>query len=314
MNYKDIINFTLRGVIAALFYGFLNNSFSSDNLSDNKEIVPREKRNLKGPRRTIGRGKFGTVSEYTLDRMSVAVKIPHSTDYNAIQQNELMILKKAGEHRNLIQIIGSETCEEQIWIVMELMHGSVRNLLDSTPLLSWDIKISLAKQLTDGIAHLHEQSIIHLDLNTDNLLVRIERDNQVTLKIADFGSATEDPTICLCKKICVTLNGRIDHTFTYTAPELYNALNGGNAQPNEKADIFSLGIIFAEIVNQARPRRTGDEVLLGKFEQLNSFSFMTTGLWRSYLTGLTKKCINPTPSERPAATEVLTELRKISSN
>ncbi|CAG8471566.1 11995_t:CDS:2 [Ambispora gerdemannii] len=48
--------------------------------------------------------------------------------------------------------------------------------------LNWTKKISLAKQMADGIHYLHSHDIIHRDLHSKNILLR---DDQI--KIADFG-------------------------------------------------------------------------------------------------------------------------------
>lgn len=90
---------------------------------------------------------------------------------------------------------------------------------------------SYFKQLIDGLDAMHTAGIAHRDLKPENLLV----DHTFTLKIADFGFATEfmddNGKMSLMKTPCGTKN--------YLAPEFWKGL-----KYSYKCDIFAAGIIL----------------------------------------------------------------------
>jgi len=97
---------------------------------------------LKGPYRTLGAGAFGTVSEFKLNQTSVAVKQASGAGNNAEQTHEIELLKSANSHPNIITYIGTVQVESKVWIMVELMRGSVRSLLDINKNLSNQTKLS----------------------------------------------------------------------------------------------------------------------------------------------------------------------------
>eukprot|EP00730_Choanoeca_flexa_P019750 TRINITY_DN9658_c0_g1_i4.p1 TRINITY_DN9658_c0_g1~~TRINITY_DN9658_c0_g1_i4.p1 ORF type:complete len:190 (+),score=14.05 TRINITY_DN9658_c0_g1_i4:187-756(+) len=80
-----------------------------------------------------------------------------------------------------------DTCVLQLHLVTEFIdNGTLQRLImdDSVP-LSWGLKIELAGDIANGMAFLHERSVIHRDLKTENCLVR----SDMSVVVADFGLA-----------------------------------------------------------------------------------------------------------------------------
>ena len=77
-------------------------------------------------------------------------------------------------HGNVLRFIGVLYKEKRLHLVTELVAGgTLKDLLhDSNELLSWQERISFAKDIASGMAYLHSKSIIHRDLNSNNCLVR----------------------------------------------------------------------------------------------------------------------------------------------
>ncbi|DBA04006.1 TPA: hypothetical protein N0F65_009353 [Lagenidium giganteum] len=90
---------------------------------------------------------------------------------------------------------------------------------------------TIMKNIADGLAVLHSQSIVHLDIKPDNIFIT----QQGELKIGDFGMATElsSPN---------TRTADLEGDAMYLAKEL---LNSNERHPS--ADIFCLGITMLEI-------------------------------------------------------------------
>ena len=116
----------------------------------------------------------------------------------------------------------------RIYIQMEFCEKTLENLIFSLKNEPIKNRLKLCKNLTIALKFIHSLGIIHRDLKTSNILIK---NNQI--KIADFGLAI--------------FNNEINNfgigTEIYSSPEQKNSIFY-----NEKTDIFSLGLIFYEIL------------------------------------------------------------------
>ena len=85
--------------------------------------------------------------------------------------------------------------------------------------------------MVDVLSYMQAKNVVHRDLKLENILV----DEQLNLKVADFGFATY-------KKINSLNSYR--GTMTYMAPEIKE----GKTYDGKKIDIFSTGVILFIIV------------------------------------------------------------------
>lgn len=301
---------------------------------------------LEGPDKVLGHGAFGTVCRYTLDNKSVAVKIPNDRQYNELQLHELDLLKKANPHPNVIKYIEHVEVSRRLWILMELMRGSVRDLLNKNPNLSSKTKLSIAIQIATGVAHLHnfnsafflKNAIVHQDLKPDNLLVdTLSDDPNIKVKISDFGIARQLDQLKLpiLGRISSRLHkGHVGGTLLYTAPEIITAMLANRECCELKSDVFSVGIILWEIATACRPNRSMEEMELGTFKEFNrdkdtsrrritkrSFFGGTTETWSdptypksSFFGPVIDQCIQSRVDDRISARKTLETLQQISSD
>lgn len=91
-------------------------------------------------------------------------------------------------------------------------------------------------QMIDVLAYMHTKNVVHRDLKLENILV----DDQLNLKVADFGFATY-------KKINRLKSYR--GTMTYMAPEIKE----GKIYDGRQIDMFSTGVILFIIVQGIFP-------------------------------------------------------------
>ena len=91
-------------------------------------------------------------------------------------------------------------------------------------------------QLLDVLYNLHSNGIVHRDLKLENILL----DNNLNLKVCDFGFATSKHVNKL-----KSFRG----TYTYMAPEIKE----GKEYDGTKADIFSTGVVLFIIVQGIFP-------------------------------------------------------------
>lgn len=150
-------------------------------------------------------------------------------------------------HENICKVHG--VCiynkGEQVWLVMEYADcGDLNEFLThyGGP-LPRDLQFSLFFQATKAIAFLHNSnsSILHRDIKSLNFLVKMVK-GESRLLLADFGASIAKSHL----KGCVTDVG----TLQWAAPE---TLAKTKPKWSRKADIYSLGMVFYEILTQQKP-------------------------------------------------------------
>lgn len=124
-----------------------------------------------------------------------------------------------------------------LFVQMELMELSLRDFLQTydNEIKKNHIKL-LVNNILDGVRYLHTHDIIHRDLKPENVLLKIKNNQIIDIKIADFSLVIE-------KKKIIVNNEQNLGTPTYTPPENVNGII------TKKYDIYSLGIILFEIIN-----------------------------------------------------------------
>ena len=218
----------------------------------------------------IGEGSFGEVyltqkgdnpEIYATKRLNL-----QQTSIQTLQKylkNEIEIMKELN-HPNVIHLYDLLKTNTHYYIIMEYCNGGpLSKLLSDYKLkfgrpFSQEIIQHFMRQIVEGLKYIHSFKIIHRDIKLDNILVNyenIEDKNNFYLlksqvKIIDFGLATK----LTVNKLAETAAG----SPIYMEPKIlakYNRAGGYDKLKgyNEKADIWSLGIICYEML-------TGDTV------------------------------------------------------
>jgi eukaryotic-like serine/threonine-protein kinase len=197
--------------------------------------------------RQLGTGGMGEVwlaHDSTLER-DVVLKRPIRSDRSGPESKRLLTEARRAasvNHPNIAQIHDVIVRGEEVLIVMEHVNG--RTLRTSLPEpCSLEQFFPVAKQLCRGLAAAHAQHVIHCDIKPGNIMITAEGD----VKILDFGIARArlhpDETIPL-SDISAPQSG----TPGYMAPEVLRQDEVG-----ERADIFSLGVVFYELLTGVAP-------------------------------------------------------------
>ncbi|KAM4055372.1 kinase [Hirsutella rhossiliensis] len=155
---------------------------------------------------------------------------------------EIQVLHNC-RHPNIVAlkevVVGDDLSrlDNSIFLVLEFVEHDLKGILDDMPepFLASEVK-RLLLQLTQGVAYLHDNWILHRDLKTSNLLLN----NRGQLKIADFGMAryVGDPPPPRLTQLVVTL--------WYRAPELLL----GTRSYGAAVDMWSVGCIFGELMTR----------------------------------------------------------------
>jgi len=135
-----------------------------------------------------------------------------------------------------------ETDEGHICLVMELVQGkSLRRLLESRAIRLED-GLSIIGAVAEGLATAHAENVIHRDLKPENILVPMAADSATAAKLVDFGIAR------IIDAPRITTTQHIMGTPHYIAPE-----QARGDRVDQRADIYSLGIVMFEIISGRLP-------------------------------------------------------------
>lgn len=211
------------------------------------------------------------------------------------------------DHPNIVRFIGlswqrvSELCS-----VSEFMpRGDLSDLMNSkqSGRLRWtEDKMCIAIDIASALAYLHSlvPLIIHRDLKSHNVLLN----EALQAKLSDFGLSRE-------RSFEETMTNGIG-TMLWTAPEILR----GEAY-TEKADIFSYGIVLAELDTCLPPYSLNDEVRQLQLTSMQLMHLVTKGeITPRYrpdcppaLQELARRCVAVVPTDRPSAAELVFALR-----
>ncbi|KAL3819000.1 hypothetical protein ACJIZ3_004905 [Penstemon smallii] len=150
---------------------------------------------------------------------------------------EISLLKEM-QHGNIVRLQDVVHSERRLYLVFEYLDLDLKKYMDSCPEFSQDpclVKMFLY-QILRGIAYCHSHHVLHRDLKPQNLLID-RRTN--ALKLADFGLARAFgiPVRTFTHEVV---------TLWYRAPEILL----GSHHYSTPVDVWSVGCIFAEMVNQ----------------------------------------------------------------
>ncbi|WP_102027330.1 Stk1 family PASTA domain-containing Ser/Thr kinase [Salirhabdus sp. Marseille-P4669] len=144
-------------------------------------------------------------------------------------------------HPNIVNIfdVGEEVEEDIYYIVMEYVRGmTLKQYIQMYSPLPVDEAIDIMNQVTSAISHAHQNGIIHRDIKPQNILI----DHNGKVKVTDFGIAMA------LTGTSVTQTNSVLGSVHYLSPE---QARGGTAI--KKSDIYSLGIVFFELLTGRLP-------------------------------------------------------------
>ncbi|CAN1853420.1 Cell division control protein 2 homolog A, partial [Linum perenne] len=161
--------------------------------------------------------------------------------------------------------------EKRLYLVFEYLDLDLKKHMDSCPEFGKDPRIvkffylqTFLYQILRGIAYCHSHRVLHRDLKPQNLLID-RRTN--ALKLADFGLARAFgiPVRTFTHEVV---------TLWYRAPEILL----GSRHYSTPVDVWSVGCIFAEMVNQ-HPLFPGDSEIDELFKIFRIMGTPNEDIW-----------------------------------
>lgn len=198
----------------------------------------------------IGEGTYGVVYKARDRRSNETIalkKIRLEAEDEGVPSTairEIALLKEM-QHGNIVRLQDVVHSEKRLYLVFEYLDLDLKKHLDMCPHISKDRALvkSYLYQILRGIAYCHSHRVLHRDLKPQNLLIDRKTNS---LKLADFGLARAFgiPVRTFTHEVV---------TLWYRAPEILL----GSSHYSTPVDVWSVGCIFVEMVNQ-RPLFPGD--------------------------------------------------------
>ncbi len=269
----------------------------------------------------IGEGGMGVVYraiDTELDR-PVAIKMVHAsvmgTGSDADESvSRFMREAKASsrlQHPAITTIYQFGVEENTRYLAMEFIEGkTLKRIISGRPLPLNEL-CDIGAQVADGLAAAHEKGVVHRDLKAENIMVT----PRGQAKILDFGLAKIAQPEQVATDITVddyykTQIGTVLGTVSNMSPE--QALGH---DVDEKADVFSLGIVLYEMA-------TGKNPFIGPSAQatmariLNQEPELVSEVNPAVppeLESLIHLCLRKDPKQRPSSKLVYAELKRIAA-
>lgn len=144
--------------------------------------------------------------------------------------DEINLLKTL-HHPNIVNVYELYMDENNYHMGLELCNG--KELFDyivDQKQISEKHAAKIIKQLLSALTYMHSKKISHSDLKPENVMVQTDENNEVNVKIIDFGNAIK------------LLNGDEFKKVTYTA--FYSSPDMIKHKQCMKNDIWSLGVML----------------------------------------------------------------------
>ncbi|HTQ98070.1 MAG TPA: serine/threonine-protein kinase, partial [Candidatus Acidoferrum sp.] len=195
----------------------------------------------------LGGGGMGTVykaRDREVDRL-VAVKViradlANDSDILSRFKQELILARKV-THKNVIRIFDLGRASGMRFITMEYIEGQdLRSYVKKTGRPTPQAAVEIILQVCNALEAAHAEGIVHRDLKPPNIMI----DAQNRAYVMDFGIARSVGSEGL------TMTGALIGTPDYMSPE---QVRGEDIDC--RSDIFSLGIIFYELLTGKMPYR-----------------------------------------------------------
>jgi hypothetical protein len=192
----------------------------------------------------------------------VAVKriLPHLSDNAEFVDMFIAEAKMVAglTHPNIVQIFDLGRIDQTYFIAMEYVHGrDLRSIMKRAKDRGMRVPLDLAAHVTSrvcaAVEYAHRKKdeqgrpmcIVHRDISPQNILISFEGE----VKITDFGIAKA------ATKASDTERGALRGKLLYMSPE-----QAWGRPVDRRSDLFSLGVVFYEMITDERPFLAASEV------------------------------------------------------
>ena len=179
----------------------------------------------------------------TVSNRTVAVKIlkeEFSSNEGFLHrfQNESKAISVLS-HPNIVKVYDVSFGDMIQYIVMEYIDGiTLKEFIERNGSLLWEDAVYYTIQILRGLQHAHDKGIVHRDVKPQNIMLLSDG----TIKVTDFGIAR------FARSESQTMTDKAIGSVHYISPE-----QARGELTDEKADIYSVGVILYEMITGKLP-------------------------------------------------------------
>jgi serine/threonine-protein kinase len=213
----------------------------------------------------LGRGGMGAVyrARHILlgDRVAIKMLPPEmrsNTEWLRRFQREGQAARRF-RHPNAVTVYDLRTSSDgTIYLVMEYVEGTTLDVeLKRRGRFSPADALTTLKPVMSVLNAAHEMGVVHRDLKPENIMIgKAGTGGEPVVKLLDLGIAKLREVAGAEKtgSTNLTVAGQMLGTPYYMSPEQWGELpEDGNSDIDGRADIYSLGVVFYEIIAGKRP-------------------------------------------------------------
>jgi serine/threonine protein kinase len=211
--------------------------------------------------KVLGQGGFGLVYLAHDDQLSrpVAIKVPHRNLISRPEDAQAYLMEARTvanlDHPNIVPVhdVGSnEDCP--CFIVSKFIEGSTlaHKIREDRP--SFGEATAIVATIAEALHYAHRKGLVHRDIKPGNIMI----DSGGKPFVVDFGLALKEENVGHGPKYAGTP--------AYMSPE---QARGEGHRVDGRSDIFSLGVVFYELLTGRRPFHADSQTEL--MEQIATF-------------------------------------------
>ncbi|MBQ9532138.1 MAG: Stk1 family PASTA domain-containing Ser/Thr kinase [Eubacterium sp.] len=206
-------------------------------------------------------------------------------------------------HPNIVKVYDVNFGERLQYIVMEYIDGiTLKEYINKQGAITWNDALFFMTQILRAVQHAHDKGIVHRDIKPQNIILLSNGD----IKVTDFGIAR------FSRSETRTLTEQAIGSVHYIAPE-----QAKGEPTDEKADIYSLGVVLYEMLSGTVPFEADSAVSVALM-QVQADAKRLTDINADIPLGLEQICIHAmqkNPSDRyQTASEMLIDIEEVIKN
>lgn len=206
-------------------------------------------------------------------------------------------------HENIVRVYDVNFGEKLQYIVEEYIDGiTLKEYINKQGSITWNDALYFMTQILTAVQHAHDKGIVHRDIKPQNIILLANG----KIKVTDFGIAR------FSRSDTKTLTEQAIGSVHYIAPE-----QAKGELTDEKADIYSLGVVLYEMLAGKVPF-DADSAVSVALMQIQSNAERLTSINPDIPEGLEQICIHAmqknSQDRYQSATEMLLDIEEIIKN
>lgn len=154
-------------------------------------------------------------------------------------------------HPNIVTIFDFGHDDDRIYIIMEYIDGTdLKTIIRRKTRYAVNDAISVMIKICQGVGYAHRAGLIHCDLKPHNILITADG----TAKITDFGIS----------RALAAVNPDEKSEIVWGSPLYFSPEQARGEAPSPASDVYSLGVIFYEMLTGEPPFSAQDSMSLAE--------------------------------------------------